>query len=230
MNDDDLLLLSGIQHMAFCERQWALIHIEQAWAENVRTVEGKHLHKNADDPYFDETRRNLRVVRGMPVVSQRLGLRGVADVVEFQSCETYIKGKTCKLKDRPGWWIPVPIEYKRGKPKPDDRDAVQVCAQAMALEEMLEVSIPEGAVYYAQVRRRDPIAVDEKLRAHTTELAIRMHELTRLGITPKAPRGKNCSECSLVELCQPRWTLQCKSVNRYLDKMCQMEVPDCGGC
>ena len=225
-DEDDLLLLSGIQHMAFCERQWALIHIEQAWAENVRTVEGKHLHERADDPFFDETRKNLRVVRGMPVISQRLGLRGVADVVEFYRNDTFVDGQTCRLDDRAGWWKPVPIEYKRGKPKPDDRDAVQVCAQAMALEEMLNVHIPEGAVYYAQVRRREPIILDETLRTHTTNLALRMHELVRQGLTPKAPKGKHCSQCSLIEQCQPNWMLKHRSVKNYLDRMCRMEVSD----
>ena len=102
--DDDLLLLSGIQHMAFCERQWALIHIEQVWAESSRTVEGKHLHERADDPYFDESRKNLRVVRSMPLVSSRLGLRGVADVVEFYQCETPDEKLCCKLTGRQGWW------------------------------------------------------------------------------------------------------------------------------
>lgn len=225
-HDDDDLLLSGIQHMAFCERQWALIHIEQVWAENVRTVEGKHLHERADDPFFDETRKNLRIVRSMPVISQRLGLRGVTDVVEFYQSETFIEGRTCALKDRPGWWQPVPVEYKRGKPKPDERDAVQVCAQAMALEEMLGVAIPEGAVFYAQVRRREALSIDEPLRSYTTKLAMRMHELVRQGITPRAPKGKHCSQCSLLEQCQPQWMLKHRSVAHYIDKMCRLEVSD----
>ena len=225
-HDDDDLLLSGIQHMAFCERQWALIHIEQVWAENVRTVEGKHLHERADDPFFDETRKNLRIVRSMPVISQRLGLRGVADVIEFYQSDTFIEGKTCTLKDRPGWWQPVPVEYKRGKPKPDERDAVQVCAQAMALEEMLGVSIPEGAIFYAQVRRREALSIDEPLRTYTTKLAMRMHELVHLGITPRASKGKHCSQCSLVEQCQPQWMLKHRSVAHYIDKMCRLEVSD----
>lgn len=224
--DDELLLLSGIQHMAFCERQWALIHIEQVWAENARTVEGKHLHERADDSFFDETRKNLRIVRSMPVISQRLGLRGVADVVEFYQSDTFIADKTCALKDRPGWWQPVPVEYKRGKPKSDERDAVQVCAQAMALEEMLGVSIPEGAVFYAQIRRRETVLIDEALRTYTKKLAMRMHELVSKGITPRALKGKHCSQCSLVEQCQPQWMLKHRSVAHYIDKMCRVEVSD----
>ncbi len=224
--DDDLLLLSGIQHMAFCERQWALIHVEQVWAENVRTVEGKHLHERADDPFFDESRKSLRIVRSMPLISQRLGLRGVADVVEFYQSEAAIEGVTCRLKDRQGWWRPVPVEYKRGKPKSDDRDAVQLCAQAMALEEMMGVSIAEGFLFYAQIKRREAVAIDEKLRCHTTELALRIHELLRSGITPKAPKGKHCSQCSLVEECQPQWMLKHRSVSNYLARMCRVEVGD----
>ena len=220
--DDDLLLLSGIQHMAFCERQWALIHIEQVWAENVRTVEGKHLHECADDPFFDETRKNLRIVRSMPIISWRLGLRGVADVVEFYQNEIFVEETTCQIKDRQGWWRPVPVEYKRGKSKPDDRDEVQLCAQAMALEEMMGVSIQEGFLFYAQIKRREAVVIDEPLRSHTTELAIRMHELVRKGTTPKAPKGRHCSLCSLVEQCQPRLTLKHRSVANYLSNMCQL--------
>jgi CRISPR-associated exonuclease Cas4 len=220
--DDDLLLLSGIQHMAFCERQWALIHIEQVWAESSRTVEGKHLHERADDPYFDETRKNLRIVRGMPLVSHRLGLRGVADVVEFYQCENHNEKQCCRLSDRQGWWRPAPVEYKRGKPKPDDRDAVQLCAQAMALEEMLNVEIREGFLFYAQVKRREAVAIDEALRVQTIELAVKMHEYTRKGFTPVAPQGRRCSLCSLVEQCQPQLTLKHRSVAKYLAEMCQL--------
>ena len=221
-DDDDLLLLSGIQHMAFCERQWALIHIEQVWAESSRTVEGKHLHERADDPYFDESRKNLRIVRSMPLVSHRLGLRGVADVVEFYQCETPDEKLCCSLTDRQGWWRPAPVEYKRGKPKPDDRDAVQLCAQAMALEEMMNVEIREGFLYYAQIKRREAVAIDEKLRSHTVELAVKMHEYTRKNITPKAPQGRRCSLCSLVEHCQPQLMLKHRSVAKYLDVMCRL--------
>ena len=220
--DDDLLLLSGIQHMAFCERQWAFIHIEQVWAESSRTVEGKHLHERADDPYFDESRKNLRIVRGMPLVSHRLGLRGVADVVEFYQCETPDEKLCCRLTDRQGWWRPAPVEYKRGKPKPDDRDAVQLCAQAMSLEEMMNVEIREGFLFYAQIKRREAVALDEKLRSHTVELAVKMHEYTRKNFTPKAPQGRRCSLCSLVEHCQPQLMLKHRSVGKYLESMCRL--------
>lgn len=222
-SEDDLLLLSGIQHMAFCERQWALIHIEQVWAENVRTVEGKHLHERVDDPFENETRNNFRVVRAMPLISYSLGLRGVADVVEFQQEEEFLEGVTCRLESRNGWWRPVPIEYKRGRPKPDDRDAVQLCAQAMAMEEMMNISIDSGALFYGQIRHREQIRLDTALRKHTTELAEYMHRLALEGKTPKASKGKHCSQCSLLEICQPGLTLYNRSVKAYLTRMCRLE-------
>jgi CRISPR-associated exonuclease Cas4 len=224
--EEDLLMLSGIQHMAFCERQWALIHIEQVWSENVRTVEGQHLHERTDDPFADESRKTLRVVRAMPIVSQQLGLRGIADVVEFYQCQEYIQGKMCQLEDRKGWWRPVPVEYKRGRPKKDDRDAVQLCAQAIALEEMLQISIDEGFLFYGQTKHREPITLGEMLRKHTFQLATEMHQLIKDGKTPKAQKGRHCSQCSLVEQCQPDWTLHGHSVKAYLARMCCVEVDD----
>lgn len=217
--EDDFLLLSGIQHMAFCERQWALIHMEQMWEENVRTTEGKHLHERVDDVFFDESRGRIRMVRSMPIVSYRLRLRGIADVVEFRRSETKIEDLTCRLEGRKGWWQPAPIEYKRGKPKIDDRDKVQLCAQVMALEEMMKVIITEAAIYYAQTRRRQPVEMNSKLREHTVQLAERMHNMAREGTTPKAPKGRRCSQCSLVEKCQPKLTLRRRSVENYLKKM-----------
>ena len=226
MDDEDFLLLSGIQHMAFCERQWALIHVEQVWAENVRTVEGKHLHERADDPFFDESRKAVRIVRSMPVVSKQLALRGVADVVEFHYSKTKIDGETCQLKDRDGWWRPLPVEYKRGKPKKDDRDAVQLCAQAVALEEMLGVTIASGCLFYGETKRREVVEFTLPLRQHTMELSQKMHQLVRDGITPKAKKGKRCSQCSLVDDCQPYWMLRHRPVAAYLARMCSLEADE----
>lgn len=224
--DDDLLLLSGIQHMAFCERQWALIHIEQAWAENVRTVEGKYMHERTDDPFADETRGNIRVVRAMPIVSYELGLRGVADVIEFHREEKALEGITTQLENRGGWWRPFPVEYKRGRPKPDDRDAVQLCAQAIALEEMMKISIHSGFLFYGQTRHREEVALDSALRERVKELSDKMHGLLAEGKTPKAQKGKHCSLCSLTEICQPDLTLRHKSVEDYLKRMVELEVVD----
>lgn len=223
LQEDDFLLLSGIQHMAFCERQWALIHIEQVWAENVRTIEGKHLHERVDDPFADESRKDVRIVRSMPLVSRTLGLRGVADVVEFHRSEQGSAGVNCRLKDRAGWWRPVPVEYKRGKPKMDDRDAVQLCAQAMALEEMMQVNVESAYLFYGETRHRQEIAIDKRLRQYTEELAGRMHQFVREGKTPKAQKGKRCSQCSLIEECQPHWMLRHRPVDKYLARMCRVE-------
>ena len=225
-SDDDLLMLSGIQHMAFCPRQWALIHLEQVWAENVRTLEGKHLHERTDDPFEDESRKGLRVVRAMPIISWNLGLRGVADVVEFHQEKELKKETNCLLPGRTGWWRIVPVEYKRGKPKKDDRDAVQLCAQAMALEEMMQVTIESGYLYYGQTCHRQEIELNAELRTHTIILAQQMHQLVMEKKTPKAVKGRHCSICSLIEQCQPQLTLRHRSVGNYLKQMCAVEVDE----
>lgn len=213
--------------MAFCERQWALIHIEQMWAENVRTVEGKHLHERADDPFADDSRKIVRTVRAMPVISWKLGLRGVADLVEFHQGKKDVEGKLCRLQGREGWWRPVPVEYKRGRPKSDDRDAVQLCAQAIALEEMMQISpIDSGFLFYGQTKHRVPILLDAKLRQHTVEIAMRMHQLFQAGKTPKAKKGTRCSQCSLQEQCQPNLTLRYRSVEAYLERVCYVGVDE----
>jgi CRISPR-associated exonuclease Cas4 len=221
--EDSLLQLSGIQHIAFCERQWALIHIEQAWAENLRTLEGKYLHENADDPFKNETRSDLRIVRAMPIVSYKLGLRGVADVVEFHKINKELQGITVQLDKREGWWRPFPVEYKRGRPKPDDRDAVQLCAQAICLEEMLGIIIDYGFLFYAQTKHREKIEFNMVLRMRVEELAGKMHRMYAEGKTPKAQRGKHCSLCSLIERCQPSLTIRHRSVDAYLKRMLDWE-------
>ena len=225
-SEEDYLLLSGIQHMAFCERQWALIHIEQVWAEDVRTMEGKLLHERTDNPFEDETRKDVRVIRAMPVVSKKLGLRGIADVVEFHRTENALAGVTVHLKNRKSWWRPYPVEYKRGRPKPDDRDAVQLCAQAIALEEMMGVSIESGFLYYGQTRHRVEVKFTQELRVHAEQLAGLMHKMIIEGKTPRAKKGKHCSLCSLKEICQPDLTLRHRSVKEYLARMVDLGVKD----
>lgn len=221
--EDDLLQLNGIQHIAFCERQWALIFIEQVWAENSRTLEGKFLHEKADDPFKNETRSDLRIVRAMPIVSYKLGLNGVADVVEFRKMENPPEGIAVRLDKRKGCWQPFPVEYKRGRPKPDDRDAVQLCAQAICLEEMLKISIEFGFLFYGQTKHREQIYFNQVLRARVEELAEKMHKLFAEGETPKAKKGKHCSQCSLIEQCQPNLTIRHRSVEAYLKRMLDWE-------
>lgn len=202
MEEDDLLPLSALQHLLFCERQCALIHVEQVWAENPLTVEGKHLHEQADSGQ-QESRGDLRIARALPLRSLRLGLSGRSDVVEFQRIGE-------------GAWRPFPVEYKRGRPKSHRADEVQLCAQALCLEEMLNVSVPAGALFYGQTRHRLDVAFDPELRRLAEETAARLHRLIASGITPKAVREPKCDQCSLLDLCMP--AAPAASARLYLDR------------
>ncbi len=209
--DDELLLLSGIQHMAFCPRQWALIHIEQQWEENVKTIEGQHLHERVDDPFIKDSGNELVVWRSVNLISYRLGFSGRADVVEFKRTETGIilPGKT-------GKWTPYPVEYKRGKPKPDERDEVQLCAQAICMEEMFDTTISEGALFYGEIRRRTMVPFSDELRKQVSEYADEMHRLFQQGITPAPVYKSHCKSCSLVDICLPKQMDSQKTASNYL--------------
>ncbi|KAB2836620.1 MAG: CRISPR-associated protein Cas4 [Candidatus Brocadia sp.] len=187
--EDELIQLSALQHLVFCERQCALIYLEQVWRENLFTAEGRIMHDKVDTA-DRESRGNVRIEYGVPMRSLRLGLIGKADVVEFHK-----NGDT---------WIPFPVEYKRGKPKPTNCDKVQLCAQALCLEEMMNVDVPEGALFYGQTRHRLDVKFDSALRKETEEASVRLHELIASDITPKAEYSKKCEKCSLVELCLPK--------------------------
>ncbi len=193
--DDDALPISGLQHLAFCPRQWALIHLEQVWVENVRTAEGRLLHEHADLP-GQSRRDNVRTVRGMWLRSERLCLTGRADIVEF---------RTSNGSATP---VPYPVEYKRGKSKPTDCDTVQLCAQALCLEEMLQTTVPRGAIFYGNPRRRLEVEFTPALRSRTEELAATMHRLYRSRVTPAAIPGSYCRNCSLVDVCLPEATAE----------------------
>jgi len=199
--EDDLIQLSSLQHFMYCERQCALIHIEQIWSENLFTAEGRIMHDKADSNKF-ESRGNVRIDYSVPLRSLRLGLIGKADVVEFH-----------KHGDK---WIPFPVEYKRGKPKIDDCDKVQLCAQAICLEGMLNVEIPEGALFYGQTHHRHDVIFDKALRMETEDAAKKVHALIESGITPKAEYSKKCERCSLLEVCMPKTCGKSKSVSNYL--------------
>lgn len=199
---DNLIMLSALQHYHYCPRQCALIHIEQVWSENIFTAEGRIMHDKADSNKY-ESRRNVRTGYSVPLRSLRLGLIGKADAVEFHHLDT-------------GTWLPFPVEYKRGKPKADNCDRVQLCAQAICLEEMLNVEIREGALFYGQIRRREDVVFDAVLRQDTEDTAKKVHELIESGITPKAEYSKKCESCSLLELCMPKTCGRAKSVSRYL--------------
>lgn len=196
--DEDFLQLSGIQHYAFCKRQWALIHVEDQWEENLRTVEGQLMHERAHDTGVKEGRGDTYILRGVSIRSYELGVSGKCDVLEFHRT---VKGIPLDGKD--GLWQPYPIEYKRGKPKEDNADRMQLCAQALCLEEMLCCDIPEGALYYGETKRREKVEFIDELRSQVKDALAQMHELYRRGYTPKVKPGKTCRACSLRELCFP---------------------------
>ena len=210
--EEDLLPLSGIQHFAFCRRQWALIHLEQQWQENLRTVEGQLLHRRAHDEALRERRGDTLILRSLPVVSYTLGLSGQCDVVEFHAD---LAGVSIHGED--GLWRPFPVEYKRGRPKAHQADELQLCAQAMCLEEMLCCSISEGALFYGEPRRRTPVLFSSELRQQVAAFADEMHQYYRRGHTPKARPGKSCNACSLKDLCLPQLTRR-GAVSSYLRK------------
>lgn len=202
MDENELIMISALNHYLYCPRRCALIHVEQVWNENLFTAEGRIMHEKADSNKF-ESRGNVRIDYSVPLRSLRLGLVGKADVVEFHKRED-------------GTWLPFPVEYKRGKPKADDCDRVQLCAQAICLEEMLKVEIKEGALFYGQTRRREDVVFDERLRTVTEDISRKVHELIASGITPKAEYSKRCESCSLLDLCLPKTCGKTKSVSKYL--------------
>ena len=208
--EDDWLQLSGLQHFVFCRRQWALIHIEEQWAENLRTTEGHLMHERAHDASVRERRGDVVTVRGVSIRSPSLGVSGKCDVLEFHADPGGVP-----LPDEEGTWRPYPVEYKRGRPKESDEDRLQLCAQAMCLEEMLCCDVPEGALFYGETRRRETVRFTDELRGKVRDCLAEMHELCRRGHTPRVKPSKSCNACSLKELCLPR-LLKGKSAADYL--------------
>jgi CRISPR-associated exonuclease Cas4 len=187
--DEDLLPISALQHLAFCPRQCALIHLEQVWAENRLTVEGDLLHEKVKEG--DTTGRGaVRTWRSLPLVSRRLRLNGVADVVEIH-------------RDGDGGERAYPVEYKRGKPKSHDADRIQLCAQALCLEEMLGMPVPEGALFYGEPRRRETVVLDIGLRRRTEALAAELWRMIDAHEVPPPVLAAHCRSCSLVDICRP---------------------------
>lgn len=210
--EEEYLQLSGLQHFSFCRRQWALIHIEQQWAENLRTADGRIFHEKAHDASQRERRGDLLITRDMSIHSPTLGISGSCDVVEFHRGDTGIP-----LPEQTGLWQPYPIEYKRGSPKAEDIDRLQLCAQAMCLEEMLCCDIPEAVLFYGETRRRENVALSEELRAQVRLLLKEMHDLNQRNHTPKVKPQKGCNACSLRDLCLPKLAKK-RSVGEYLRK------------
>jgi len=199
--ESDYIMLSALQHFLYCPRQCALIHLEQMWAENRYTAEGRVLHERPDSGRAQK-QGSIRSVRTLPIRSERLGLSGQADVVEFHDDGTVF-----------------PIEYKRGKPKKDHCDEVQLCAQALCLEEMLDAEIKAGALFYGQSRHRHPVEFDSELRRVTEKTIAQVHDLLSSRVTPKAIYGKKCDQCSLLAVCLPKSCTAGRSVKKYLAGM-----------
>jgi len=215
--EEDFLQLSGLQHFKFCRRRWALIHIEKQWEENLLTVDGALMHKNAHDKEFSEIRGDLLITRGMSVFSASLGVSGECDVLEF-----YRGSEGIPLRGREGIWQPYPVEYKRGIYNERSGDVLQLCGQAMCLEEMLCCCIPEGALYYGESRRRMNVPFTEELRETVRNYLAEMHQLYQRGYTPKVKPTKACSNCSLKEICLPK-LLRLGSVADYMKKALENE-------
>ncbi len=223
--EEELLPISALQHLIFCERQWALIHLENQWEENSLTLEGRFLHDRVDKT-GTEVRGSIRITRGLSIRSLEWGLVGRADVVEFhrvssmvshQGDETSISHAVA-LDGASGLWAPVPVEYKRGRQKSIDCDKVQLCAQALCLEEMLEVHIPSGQIFYGKTRKRLEVAFDSSMRKETLHWIARLHKLSEKEITPKARYEKKCDQCSLIDRCLPKTFAQFDKVHDYFQK------------
>lgn len=223
-NEDDFIPLSSLQHLLFCERRAALIYIEGIWDDNPFTVEGSHLHERSHTS-STEVRGDIRIARGLPLRSMGLGLSGKADVVEFHR---FTQGDIVLFSDRilpdgirlegvPGLWQPFPVEYKRGKLRHEEGYEVQLCAQAICLEEMLETTIQAGAIFYGKTGRRLEVEFDETLREKTEAASRRMHEILRHARTPEAYYSKKCDKCSLIDVCLPKALSRSRSIERYFN-------------
>ncbi len=210
--EEDFLQLSGLQHFVFCRRQWALIHIENLWAENFHTTDGSLMHERVHDAAFTEKRGNTIISRGVGIRSFALGVSGQCDVVEFHRHPSGVP-----IHGFEGLWRPFPVEYKRGEPKEGNCDAAQLCAQALCLEGMLCCEIPAGALFYGERKRRTEVAFTKELRAEVEGALIEMHALARRGHTPRAKPSRACRACSLKDVCLPALTNK-PTVASYLEE------------
>lgn len=211
--EEDMLMLSGIQHYAFCPRQWALIHIEQQWNENLLTTEGHIMHQHVDDPFYRQKMGDHICLRSVSLASKELGFYGISDMVELHPTDDATNAITHPSYS--GLWIPFPIEYKHGKPKKDDIDKVQLAAQAMCLEEQYGIRVLEGAIFYGETRRRESVVFTDDLRSRVRYYSEEMHRLMQNSIVPFAEPRPCCRNCSLNEICMPE-TAYATSASNYL--------------
>ncbi|MGB3224468.1 MAG: CRISPR-associated protein Cas4 [Desulforhopalus sp.] len=204
-SENNLLMLSALQHLLFCPRQCALIHIEQQWTENRLTAEGRILHERVHTA-AKESRRTIRTEFDVPIRSLKLGVIGRTDIVEFH------------LQDD-GCWLPFPVEYKRGRPKKNDSDRVQLCAQAICLEEMLDVEVAAGALFYGTKKRRVEVIFDQSIRQTTTEAAHKLHDLFDSATTPPPVYSPGCESCSFIDTCLPKTAGNKGRVAKYMENI-----------
>ncbi|MGX4671008.1 CRISPR-associated protein Cas4 [Cerasibacillus sp. JNUCC 74] len=209
--DEEWLMLSGIQHFQFCRRQWALIHIEQQWEENVKTIEGQYLHQKADQPMIREKRGNKLIIRALPVKSNDLRMNGICDVVEFIQDTNGVE-----IHGEKGRYLPFPVEYKRGRPKKDDADILQLTAQAMCLEEMLVCEVDKGYMYYHEIKHRIEVPFTDYLRQRVIDITDEMHDYYQKRYTPRVKTGSFCKNCSLQHICLPK-LMNKRSVKSYIE-------------
>lgn len=210
-NDEDCIMISGLQHIVFCPRQWGLIHIEQQWVENFLTADGRQMHERVDSGYR-EFRKGIRQYSSLYVKSLKYGINGQTDLIEAIKNDSDT-GNDIPLLGLKGNWTLYPVEFKHGKPKTNDSDKVQLCAQALCLEEMTNSKIPMGAIFYGEIKRRDEIVFDDALRKTTIDYIELAHKLLDSGVLPPAKFGKSCKACSLFELCMPNKLSDSKLVN-----------------
>ncbi len=219
--DDEMIMISSLKHYVFCSRRCALVHLEQLWTENHLTAAGRSLHEHVDT-VGHQARKDFYQATAVRLVSHKLGLTGIADMLEFyQVSSPYNTEGACiatQLKRKALFWVPFPVEYKHGKPDPRQADEIQLCAQALCLEEMLNVSIFKGALFYGKTRRRVDILFDDALRSKTIEIANKVHTLIREGKTPPAVYGKWCESCSLIDACRPKEFEHPVSAKKWIDK------------
>lgn len=214
--EDEFIQLSALQHYLFCPRQCALAYMELTWSENLFTAEGRLMHEKVHNGKF-EKRGGVIQTRGLWISSARLGLSGQTDLIEFHRTNEQNEG--VRLGDYKDRWTVFPVEFKRGKPKTDFSDEVQLCAQVLCLEEMLETSITAGALFYGKNKRRHTVKFNESLRSLTEKTAVEIHEMFESAMTPKAEFSKKCKSCSLYEICLPKRTGGKGTVSRYLNKI-----------
>lgn len=219
-SEEDFLQISGIQHFAFCRRQWALIHVEQQWVENSLTAEGRMAHDRVHDSKIKDMRNGKITMRSLKIQSHRLGVSGECDAVEFSPAEDGIT-----LHGREGQWNLAPVEYKHGTVKSNDCDRLQAVIQAMCLEEMFSYKIEKAYIYYLKNRRREEVILTDDIRQKAEYMLEEMHSYMNRKYTPKIKPGNRCKNCSIKDICLPELCKKQVSVSEYIAHYMEADNP-----